>query len=132
MGKIKIEKQMTPVPHPTDAGEERSHPIREAQDKDQDPLRRDGSAPSLPTTRQGITVPQAEGHGHMGLLSPLCEPEDTYRQRADGFLTTCPFKIVSGELNEAGYYSVLFSLKCLLYKNKCFQRNISVTYFNDQ
>lgn len=44
---------------------------------------------------------QPEGDRHTGLLLPLREPEDIHLGRADGFLITCPFKTLAGELNEA-------------------------------
>ena len=62
-------------------GKERSYPVRQAQSKDQDLLGRDRNGPSLPTTRQGIAMPQPEGHRHTGLFSALCEPEDTHTGR---------------------------------------------------
>lgn len=79
--------------------EERSHPVKQAQSKDQDLLGRDWNVPSLPTTRQGMAMLQPEGNRHIGLLSPLREPEDTHIGRANGFL---PFQNLGWELNEAG------------------------------
>lgn len=78
----------------------RSYPGRQAQSNDQDLLGRDQNVPLMPTVRQGTAKPQPEGHRHTGLTS-VGAWGHMYRQRADGFLTTCPFKTLAKKLNEA-------------------------------
>jgi len=74
----------------------------------------------------------AQGNAGITELPHLYVSLRTRGQNNNSPLPIFPPKILAGELNEADWYLILFPVRNPHSKNKCFQENISVTYFNDQ
>lgn len=127
--KVNQNREMTPPAQqmPNAYGRERSHWVRQTLSK---AMSRDWSTPSLPSAKPESAMAQRDA-GIAG-LPHLCVSLRIHGQNNSSPLPIFPSKTLAGELNEADWDLILFSVRNLHSKSKHFQKNISVTCFNDK
>lgn len=131
--KVNQNRETNDPPNPTDARciWERKKLLGQASTKQWSGTAGQGlKYPFIAQARQESAM--AQGDAGITGLPHLYVSLRTRGQNNNSPLPIFPPKILAGELNEADWYLILFPVRNPHSKNKCFQKNIFVTYFNDQ